>query len=427
MPLPLEGVRVLDFTWVNAGAKGTRHLSTYGAELIHLEWKGKLDFLRLNPPYHTLPGERAVPEGGSSGYEALKVKSVNRSSSFNNNHAGKWGVSLNMRHPKGKAIFRALLATADVVCDNYTATTLKDWGFGFEEMRKVKPDIIYVQVPGFGAQGPYRDYRSYGPSAGAIAGLTWQAGLPDRYPCGYGFSYMDVCSPYFMALAVMAALRQRERTGQPVYVDGSQSGPAFLLTGTSILEWSASGRAYERTGNRSPYTMAAPHGAYRCRGEEAWIAIACSTEAHWTGLARVMGDPSWTAEPRFATLEGRYANQDDLDRLIEGWTSQRERYDLMARLQAESVPAGVCQDTRDRYERDPQLKHRGYFVTVPHSEVPPYPVEGHPGRFSETQPTPLSRSEWGAACYGEHNAQVHGRLLGLTESDLAALAAEEAI
>ncbi len=426
--LPLAGVRVLDFTWLNAGAKGTRHLSVYGAELIHLEWKGKLDALRTNPPFHTMP-EEGPPEAnvGAGGYEAMNVASVNRAASFNNNHSGKWGIGLNMRHPKGKDLFRKLVKTADAVVDNFTAATLADWGFPFEELERVKPDIIYVQSPGFGNQGPYRDYRTYGPTAAAIAGLTSQVGLPDRYPCGYGFSFMDVCAPYFNAMAVMAALRQRNRTGKGVYVDLSQAGPAFLLTGTSIPEWSANGTPYVRTGNRSPYSPVAPHGIYRCAGEEAWLSIACSTEAHWQALVEAMGRPKWTGEPRFASLEQRCANQDDLDGLMESWTQDKERYSLMEQLQKVGVPAAACQNTRDRYETDPQLKHRDYFVTVQHSEVPEYPVEGHPSLFSGPQPTPRGTTGWGAAVYAEHNSHVYGELLGLDEAEMTALAEEGVI
>ncbi len=424
--MPLTGVRVLDFTWLNAGAKGTRHLALYGADTIHIEWKGKLDFLRFNPPYHAVPGEEPPPDVGA-GYEVLDVPSVNRAVSYNNNHVGKWGISLNLHHPKGKDLFRQLVRTADVVVDNFTATTLEQWGFGWTQLKEIKPDIVYVQAPGFGKQGPYRDFRSYGPTASAMSGLTWLGGLPDRYPCGYGFSYMDVLGPYFLAMAVLAALRQRNRTGNGVYVDSSQVGPAFLLTGTTILDWSAHGRRYQRNGNRSTAIKAAPHGAYRCRGDEKWIAIACSAEAHWQGLTQVMGRPAWAGEARYSTLDRRYEHQDELDGRIETWTRGQERYDLMERLQAAGVPAGVCQDTRDRYENDPQLRHRGYFVQVPHSEVPAYDVEGHPGRFTETQPTPLGRSGRGSACYAEDNHRIYTELLGLNEAELDSLRAEEAI
>ncbi len=426
LALPLEGIRVLDFTWMNAGAKGTRHLSLYGAELIHLEWKGKLDNLRKAPPFHTAPGEE-FEGAGTAGYTQLNVPTVNRSASFNNNHVGKWGVSLNLRHPKGQDIFRQLVEKSDVVCDNFTARTLEGWGFGFPELEKINPRIICVQAPGFGHSGPYVDYRSYGPTAAAMSGLTWLSGLPDRYPCGYGFSYMDVCGPYFNAMAVMAALRQRDRTGKGVWVDLSQSGPAFLLTGTAMLDWSANGRRYERSGNRSVYTKSAPHGAYRCDGDEAWIAIDCSTQEHWEALLAVMGHPEWASQAGFRTLDERYVNQDSLDRHVEDWTLGFERYDLMARLQQAGVPAGACQNTKDRFEIDPQLKHKGYFAQMPHSEVAPYPVEGHHSRFSETQPSPLGNTGWGTAMYGEHNTQVYGRLLGLGEEDLAALAQEDVI
>ena len=426
MPFPLNGVRILDFTWLNAGAKGTRHLSLYGAECIHIEWEGKLDLFRRNPPFHTLPGEDPSA-AGEAGYAHLDVPSVNRSVSFNNNHVGKWGVSLNLRHPKGKELFRRMVLTADVIADNFTATTLRDWGFGWEALHEIKPDIIYVQAPGFGLKGPYQNYRSYGPTAAAISGLTWQGGLADRFPCGFGFSYMDVCSPYFLAMAIMAALRQRERTGKGVYVDSSQCGPAFLLSGTSILNWSANGQRWVREGNRSTHITAAPHGAYRCQGADNWITIACSEEEHWRGLASVMGHPDWTKDPRFATLQDRYKHQDELDPLVESWTTSQERYDLMTHLQAAGVPAGVCQTTQDRFDTDPQLKHRSYFVEVPHSEVPPYYVEGHPGRFSETQPTPLGRTNHGTATYAEHNEKIYGDLLGLSSSEIEALREEKVI
>ena len=414
MTLPLQGVRVLDFGWVNAGAKGARYLSTYGAEVIHLEWKGRLDILRTTSPPHR------VPDGAAPG-------SINLGSSFNNNHSGKWGISLNMRHPKGKELFRRLLAVSDVVIENYTATTLEGWGFGWERMSEIKPDIVYIQAPGFGRKGPYSAYRTYGPTAAAVGGLTAGVGLPDRDPCGYGVSYMDAIGPYFIAIAAMSALRRRNHTNRGVYVDLSQVGPAILYTGTAIPNWSVNGTPYERVGNRSPHVKAAPHGAYRCAGNDRWIAIACSTDEHWRALTRAMGEPAWIQDPRFTTLDARYANQDDLDWFVEAWTQRYERYELMAGLQEAGVPAGVCQDTQDRYENDPQLRHRGYFVRVGHSEISEYDVEGHPGVFSDASPSPRGTTGWGAACYAEHNPRVYGDLLGLSPADLEALAAEDVI
>lgn len=416
MSFPLNGVRVLDFTWLNAGAKGTRLLSSYGAETIHIEWKGKLCGLRWAKPPHKAPGD-----------DDNRAKSPNRAASFNNNHVGKWGVSLNMQHPKGKDLFRRLVEISDVIVDNYTATTLERWGFGWPVLEAVNPRIIYVQAPGFGRKGPYAEYRTYGPTAGAISGITWQSGLPDRFPCGFSYSYMDVCGPFFISMAVLSALRQRSRTGKGIYVDLSQIGPAFHLTGTSIPDWSATGRRFTRSGNRSLYAKAAPHGAYRCAGDDKWIAIACTEEAHWRSLVRTANNPAWASDARFASLATRCENQGALDRCVESWTVTQERYDLMARLQAAGVPAGVCQETRDRYDTDPQLKHREFFVQVPHSEVFPYDTEAHPGRFSATPPSPLGRTNWGCHTYGEHNEGIYERLLGLTPEEIAALAAENVI
>jgi crotonobetainyl-CoA:carnitine CoA-transferase CaiB-like acyl-CoA transferase len=337
------------------------------------------------------------------------------------------GVTLNMRHPKGKDLFRRLLPLADVVTDNYTATTLEDWGFGFEAMRAINPRIIYVQSPGFGKLGPYRDYRSYGPLAAAVAGLTEMSGLPDRLPCGWGFSYLDVVAPWYISLAVLAALNRRQRTGTGVHVDLSQVGPGFLLSGTAILDHAAHGRVYQRTGNRSPDRPAAPHGAYRCKGYDRWIALACFDETQWQALVRLMGDPSWAADPRFATLEARCANQDALDAEVEAWTRTQERYELMGRLQAAGVPAGVVQDASDRAERDPHLRARGFFAEVDHSEIGRHVVEGVPGQWSRTQPHPEGPIGRGAPCYGEDNRRVYGGLLGLTDDEIDALAAEEVI
>jgi crotonobetainyl-CoA:carnitine CoA-transferase CaiB-like acyl-CoA transferase len=414
---PLEGVRILDFTWLGAGAKSTRHLAAYGAEVIRIEWKGKMDFLRLARPYQLAADEDPATTGDS----------VNRSASFNNLNPGKLGISLNLRHPKGKELFRSLLPKADVVLDNYTADTLKDWGFGYEVMDAIRPGIIYVQSPGFGYRGPYRDYRSYGPTAAAVAGITHMAGLPDRYPSGWGFSYMDVVTPWNIAIAVLACLRYRERTGKGQWIDLSQAGPGYLLTGTALLDYAVNGREYVRTGNRSPYLPAAPHGAYPCAGEEAWVAIACFSDDDWRRLVEALGNPSWAGQPRFATLDGRLANQDALDACLGETTRGWDRYALMEVLQGAGVAAGVCQTPADRFDTDPQHRARGEYRMVSHAELGEYAVEEVPSRWSRTQPHTGGTEGRGAPCYGEHNARVYGELLGLGAEELAALRADDVI
>ncbi|MCH7552620.1 MAG: CoA transferase [Chloroflexi bacterium] len=428
MPKPLEGIRILDFTWLNAGAKGSRHLAAYGAEVIRIEWTGKLDFIRFGFPQQPAPGEAGDSGTASLGaFDRSKVKSINRSARWNNTNAGKMGISLNMRDERGKDLFRRLLPLADVVTDNYTATTLERWGFSYEEMRRHKPDIVYVQAPGFGRTGPYRDFRSYGPIAAGISGLQFMSGLPDRASCGYSFSYLDVGGPWFIGMAVMAALHHRARTGQGQHVDLSQAGPGFLLTGTAVFDYTANGRHYERSGNRAPYTRAAPHSAYPCRGEDRWVAIAVSNDQEWRSFCGAIGNPAWTKNERFATPEARYEHQSEMDSHIESWTKERDRYEVMHLLQRAGVPAGVCQNTQDRLEVDEQLIHRGYMEEVHHSEVVSHRVEGIVGKWSKTQPHASGATGWGAPCYGEHNQRVYGDILGLSEAEVEGLAADAII
>lgn len=415
----LEGIRVVDFLWLGAGAWGSRLLAAHGAEVIRVEWEGKHDVLRFYRPYLYPNDNRAVDEA-----------SPNRSGHWANLNPGKRGISLDLHSPQGKDALRRLIRISDVVADNYTATTLARWGFGYSQLRELRPDIIYVQSSGFGATGPYHDFRSFGPVAAAISGLTYMSGLPDRWPVGWGYSYLDVMSPWFVVAAILMSLRHRGRTGKGQHVDLSQSSPGFLLSGTALLDQQANGRAYRRTGNASPNRPAAPHNVYRCRpgenGVEEWIAIACFSEQDWQGLVAAMGDPEWSAAPEFGTLTGRLEHAEALDARIGAWTLGWERYALMDHLQRAGVPAGVCQTPADRVERDPQLAHRDFFVELNHSEVGPHRVENVPGKMRATPPHVGGLHDRGAPCYGEDNEFVFGDLLGLPSGAVAALAAARA-
>jgi crotonobetainyl-CoA:carnitine CoA-transferase CaiB-like acyl-CoA transferase len=294
-------------------------------------------------------------------------------------------------------------------------------------MAKVRPDIIYVQQPAFGNAGPYRDFRSYGPIAAAVSGLTYMAGLPDRAPVGYGFSYLDVAAPFYLCMAILSALHYRERTGRGQYMDLSHAGPGFLMTGPAILDYSANGRRYERSGNRAPYTGAAPHGAYRCEGEDRWLAIAVHNDAEWQAFCGVLGHPAWTGRPEFATQSNRFAHQDELDRHVEAWTCRQDRYEAMRALQEAGVPAAACQDTRDRVDTDPQLRHRGYVETVDHTEFGAYRVEGVVGKWSATQPVSGGVHGHGGPSYAEHDRRVYQELLGMSDREFDSLVAREVI
>jgi crotonobetainyl-CoA:carnitine CoA-transferase CaiB-like acyl-CoA transferase len=427
---PLEGVRIADLTWLLAGAGGPRILASLGAEVIRVEWRERLDFLRYMPPFMPEKGE-GPPKGGAlelAGLDKQKMRSVNRAGYFNDINSGKKGIGLNMKHPKGRELFKRLVAISDVVVESFTAPTMRKWGLAYEDLQQVKSDIIYVQQPGWGYKGPYVDFVSYGPTAQAISGLTEQSGLPSpRPPAGWGFSYMDWSGAYYCAMSMLLAIYYKKRTGKGQYIDCSQVEPAIYMTGTAILDYLVNQSHYQRTGNRSPYKPAAPHGAYCCAGEDRWIALAAFTEEEWRGLVGEMGNPSWAQNGQFGTLDDRLRNQDELDRLIGEWTKGQEPYTLMQRLQKAGVPAGVCQTAQDRVDADPQLSHFSWLLPLPHSEAGTWPVKDVPFKFSDSTVTQGGMTGRASPCYAEDNDYVYGELLKLTKEERTELEEEGVI
>ena len=287
----------------------------------------------------------------------------NRSGFFMEINSGKRSVSLNLKHPRGKELLARLLEDANVIIEGFSPGTMERMGFGYEHLREINPAIIYVQQSGMGQRGTYGPLRSYGPVAAAFSGLSDMSGLPDPYPpAGIGYAYLDWMGAYNMALAIGAALYRQRRTGKGCWIDSSQVETGIYLEGTSVLDYGVNGRPWQRYGNASPYKPAAPHGIYRVAGDDRWIALGCFSEAEWRSLVTVLGDPDWAALPVFATLSGRMAHQAQLDHHVEATTRGFDGWDLMNRLQASGVPAGVCQTAEDRYERDPQLAHLDWLV-----------------------------------------------------------------
>lgn len=309
---PLKGIRVLDLSWIVAGPQATRILADFGAEVIRIEYEGRPDAIR---------GGRG---GRSSGM-------------FNNLNRNKLSATLNLNHPKGVELFLRLVKVSDVVVENFSSRVMERWGLTYEAMAAVNPGIIYISLSGFGHAGRNRDYVTWGPTAQALSGLTLMSGLPDAPPAGWGYSYLDHTAGYYGAMAILMALYHRNRTGLGQYIDLAQVETGMVLAGPAILDFSVNGRPYRRPGNppgnRSEHPRVAPHNTYRCRGEDRWIAIAVFTDAEWQALCRVMGDPDWSRDSRFATNSGRVAHEDELDQRIEAWTASYDPYDLMYLLQ----------------------------------------------------------------------------------------------
>ncbi len=424
---PLGGVRILDLTWLLAGAGGTRLLAAADAEVIRVEWVGKLDFVRLGPPAVYRDGESHSPLVYGAGGDQSVMPSLNRNGNFNNINPGKKGISLNLSHERGREVFRELVKHADAVLENFSPTAMDRMGLPYSSLVEFKPDLVYVQASGLGKVGSRSHYVSYGPTAQAVSGLTSQSGLADREPAGWGFSYMDHSAAYLVAIATVRALHQRARHGKSVYVDMAQAGSALFLTGTAALDWSANGRESTRTGNESPYRPAAPHGVYPCAGVDRWLAVAVFDDEEWERMVAAMDSPAWAGETRFATLAARLEHADELDALVAEWTRTLDPYDAMQRLQSHGVRAGVCQTAEDRFERDPQLRARDYFVELDHAEMGPWPVENVPFQLSST-PIRVGRPAGrGAPLYGEDTAEVLSDLLGMTPDEIDELEREGVI
>ena len=414
---PLEGVRVVDFTWVRAGPWAARWLATLGAEVIKVEWPENMDMLRQN--------RFTVPPGVEPG--------PNSTGQFADTNAGKLGLSINTRHPKGLEAIKKLISVSDVVIENFSSRIMTRWGLGYDELRKLRPDVVYVSMAGFGQTGRQHYFGTMGPAAQALSGLTHQSGLPGKQPAGWGWSYLDDTGGMYGAICALTALRHRNQTGQGQHVDLSQMITGITLTGTAFLDKSINNREARREGyppgNRTVWPgapvmnnyrgpIAAPHNAYRTKngGYNDWCVITCLTDEEWQNLVGLMGSSGWAADEKFSTLEGRLAHQEEMDQGIEEWTKTLGKYKLAEVCQAAGVRAMPVQSSEDRVENDPQLRHRGMFTEVKHPMLGPWKFQGAPFRLDGNKvavkgPPPM---------IGQHTTKILGDLLGYTSEELIA-------
>lgn len=422
-PFPLQGVRILDFTWMLASAGATRFLASLGAEVIKVEWHKNLD-----------PRRGGAPEGGREARERATGPVPSRwpadlggpvGAQYNNKNPGKRGISLNVKHPEGLAIAKRLVAQSTVVAEGFSPGVMESWGLGYDVLREIKPDIIYAKQSGMGTKGVYGRFRTIGPVAQAFAGTSEMSGLPDPFPpAGWGYSYLDWFGAYSFALAILSALYHHQQTGQGQAIDASQCEVGLFMSAVPTLDFQVNGREWKRAGNRSPYSTAAPEGIYRCAGTDRWIAITCETEDEWVALAKQAGHLEWLEQPEFATLEARGRHRAELDELIGRWTSEQDGFDLMERLQTAGVPAGVAQNAEDRVEHDPQLAALDWLTELDATDFGRWPVAAPSVKLSDTPQHAGGLVDAGAPIYGEHNHEVYGRLLGLSAAEVDALAAD---
>jgi len=387
---PLDGVRVISFPTGIVGPALAGLLADQGAEVISIE-AGRV----LRSPQR---GQRWQIASDLEGNRERKR------------------IALDMKNPEGLALAKQLIAKSDVVVENFSARVMASWGLDYPRMKEIRPDIIMASLQAFGQTGPRRDYVSFGPILMAYSGMTylWRDPRIERPGAGSQTAFPDYIAPSYGAVAILAALHHRARTGTGQYIDISQAETAASMLGPAFLELLINGREPQPEGNFS--TTAAPHGVYRCKGDDRWCAISIAGQAEWTGFCETIGHREWLADARFADHAARLANRAALDAAIETWTGRYTPHQLMIMLQRDGFAAGVVQTAEDLY-RDPHLRERGLAREVHHREI------GWMTRAAPTARLTHNRvvADGPAHVAGEDNEAVLGGILGMSAQDIRAL------
>lgn len=388
----LEGVKVADFGWVLVSPLITKTLADFGATTISVESIKSPSLSRLGTPFKdNKPG---VDRAGHFAYCA----------------PNKYSISLDMRTEGGMEIARKLVAWSDVVSENRRAGVMKAMGLDYEQLCKIKSDIIMVSSSNQGQTGPYAAQPGLGLHLIGLGGFNNFVGRPDEEAITLSVAYTDYLTPPLAVATIAAALDHRDKTGEGQFFDISQLEAGLHFLATPLLDYFANGNEPEKMGNACEY--AAPHGIYRCKGDDRWCAIAVTGDQEWADFCRAIGRLEWMQDPRFATLRNRKANEEELNRGVEEWTRQLPAEEVMRTLQESDVPAGVVNTARDVYE-DPQLWHREFFWKMNHNEMGEFTHLGEPAILSETPATP----QIPAPCLGEHTEYICKQLLGMGDEE----------
>ena len=397
--LPFQGIKVLEWTQALTGPWSTRCLADFGAEVIKIEFQR----MSMAPYKDNIPGP-------------------DRSIAFALTNTGKKSLTLDMKIPRGQEIFKKLVNWADLVLQNQRPGLMKNMSLGYEELKKVKEDVILVDVSIMGQEGPLvGKVGAWGSNSMAQSGQFYYYRFPDGEPLTPGFTATtDAIAPLFIAMACIAALDYKRKTGKGQHIDICQLEPIVHFLGPAILDYTVNNRIAEPAGNRSPY--AAPHNAFRCKGDDRWCVIGVSTDEEWEGFCQVLGNPEWAKSPKFATLSARKENETELEELVNKWTMNYTPREVMTMMQEAGVPAGIVQNVEDIVDFDPQVKARELLPRQHHPVIGDFLYTRWPFLFSKT-PVLIQR----APCLGEHNHYVCTGILGMSDEDFVELLNSEVI
>jgi len=392
-------LRVLDISMGWAGPLAGQMFAEMGAEVIKVEDTHHFDWWR-----------------GSLSMAPPEMHPIERSAVFNSANRGKRGVTLDLASPRGIEILKRLVKLSDILIENFSPGVVDRLGLGYESVRAINPRLIMISMPSFGSDGPERNARGYGNTVEAMAGVTGLAGYHDGSGQRYTLSNAlgDPVGGLHAVFALMVAIRERERTGRGQLIELAQVEALIPFVAEEILDYQFTGRVPSARGNR--HREHAPHGIYRCAGDDNWIALACQSDDQWRSLAAALGLERIAADQRFASASARKANEDALDAELSRAIAQLDADDCVARLRGAGALAAPV-NPAPALMGDPQLRSREYFVAIDRAVVG---THLYPGAVARIPDTPL-RAEVPAPLLGEHNRQVFAELLGMTDDEIADL------
>jgi benzylsuccinate CoA-transferase BbsF subunit len=390
-----EGIKVAEFAWVVVGPSTSRYLADHGATIVKIESHKRLDTNRINGPF---VGGIPTPDG---------------SMFYGKHNPNKQCISIDMGSPSGKQLAWKMIMWADIVTESFSPGTMEKWGMGYEDVKKVKPDVIYFSSSMQGRGGPHTSYAGYGQNAVNFSGFTEISGWPDRLPSPPYGAYTDYVSCRYAAFALMAALMHRKNTGKGQYIEQSQFETSVQMVAPPVMDYQINGNIMNRNGNR--YPTAAPHGVYQCKGDDRWVAISVLDEEQWPKFCQAIGNPALAKHKDFANLALRKKNEDALDKLVTAWTSTLATEEVEAILQKTGVPSNMVERASDIYV-DPQLESRHYFTALEHSAMGRQKYEAQACFILSKTPREIVTP---SPCVGEHNECVFKDLIGMNDDELA--------
>jgi crotonobetainyl-CoA:carnitine CoA-transferase CaiB-like acyl-CoA transferase len=390
-----DGIKVAEFAWVVVGPSTSRYLADQGATVVKVESHTRLDTNRINGPF---VGGVPTPDG---------------SMFYGKHNPNKYCISIDLQSPGGKDLARKMIEWADIVTESFSPGTVEKWGIGYEDAKKINPDVIYFSSSMQGRGGPHSAYAGYGQNAVNFCGFSEVSGWPDRLPSPPYGAYTDYVSCRFAAFALMAALDYRRRTGKGQYIEQSQFESSLEFFASPVMDYQINGNVLKRNGNRLP--TAAPHGVFPCKGNDYWVAIGVLDEEQWKKFGPAIGNPGLAVQKEYATLELRKKNEDALESLVSAWTASHTAVEVEAILQKAGIPVNVVEKPSDLY-KDSQLASRNYFTQLEHPVMGKQKYEAQSAFILSKTPREISRP---SPCVGEHNEFVFKELLKMSDDEIA--------